>query len=111
MYHSLAYLANGDVADLGENAGGNSVQEFNMGKKRGSFVLKYDTGDQIADIVRVYDCIKSEISPSKIIWQINEASDGLKSVDIPFNNSIITVEVIGGGNIDSIWEYFVECPN
>lgn len=92
------------------NAGGNSVKEFNLIKNNGTFMFTYNTGDTHADIIRIYDCSKQNMNKEQPIWSINEASGGDKFLSLDFTNQIITVEVIGGGNIQSIWWYLVECP-
>jgi hypothetical protein len=92
------------------NAGGNSVKEFDLIKNKGAFVFTYNTGDTHADIIRIYDCSKFDINNKQPIWSIDEASGGDKSLTIGFTSQIITVEVIGGGNLQSIWKYHVKCP-
>ena len=92
------------------NAGGNSIKEFNLIKNKGAFVFTYNTGDTHADIIKIYDCSKLNMYNEQPIWSINEASGGDKNLTLNFTNQIITVEVIGGGNIQSIWRYHVECP-
>lgn len=93
-----------------DNAGGNSIKEFDLKQDRGEFVFAYDTGDTHPDIINIYDCPKSEIIKNQPVWSINEASVINKYVTLNFNSRIITVEVIGGGNTKSIWKYNVQCP-
>lgn len=92
------------------NAGGNSIKEFDLKQDSGEFVFTYNTGNRYADIIKIYDCPENEMNSKTPIWSIDEASGGDKSVNIRFTNRIITVEVIGGGNLESIWGYLVDCP-
>lgn len=94
-----------------DNAGGNSIKEFDLKQDRGEFVFAYDTGDTHPDIINIYDCAKTEINRNQPVWSVNEASVIVKYVTLKFSNRIITVEVIGGGNTMSIWEYNVQCPD
>ncbi len=91
-------------------AGGNSIKEFDLKQDSGSFTFMYYTGEVHADLINIYNCSKSEKSKKNLIWSINEASIIKKYVPINFSSRIITVEVIGGGNIKSVWSYYVECP-
>jgi hypothetical protein len=93
-----------------DDAGGNSIKEFDLKKSKGEFMFSYNTGDTHADIIRIYDCPISDMNKKQPIWGINEASGAKKSLIIDFKSQIITVEVIGGGNVQSIWRYLVECP-
>lgn len=93
-----------------DNAGGNSIKEFDLKQDRGEFVFTYDTGDTHPDIINIYDCAKSEINKNQPVWSVNEASVINKYVTLKFSSRIITVEVIGGGNIKSMWKYNVQCP-
>lgn len=103
----IEYCNSGGDAD---DAGGNSIREFDLKQSKGKFVFKYNTGDVHADIINIYDGPQKEINKNNLIWSFNETSGGIKSVEIPFSSRIITIEVIGGGNVQSIWQYFVECP-
>lgn len=91
-------------------AGGNSIREFDLKQNKGEFVFQYDTGNVHADIIRIYDGPRNKMDDKPPIWQIDEASGRTKFVNIAFTNRIITIEVIGGGNEHSVWQYLVECP-
>lgn len=93
-----------------DNAGGNSIKEFDLKQDKGGFVFAYHTGDLHADIIKIYDCPKSEIMNNQPIWSVNEASGREKYVAIKFSSRIVTIQVVGGGNTQSIWQYVVECP-
>lgn len=94
-----------------DDSGGNSIKEYDMSQNSGQFVFDYNTGLKIPDIINIYDCSISNINSSKLIWSFNNYTGGDAHETIKFNNRIITVEVIGGGNINSVWSYRVNCPD
>ena len=93
-----------------DDAGGNSIREFDLQQTSGNFMFSYNTGDIHPDLINIYDGPRDVMRNSSPIWTANEATQGVKSVSIPFTNRIVTIEVIGGGNTLSIWEYYVDCP-
>ncbi len=90
--------------------GGNSIKEYDMAQNSGTFVFDYNTGVIHPDFINIYNGKKEEINPSNLIWSFNDVTKGKKYKTIKFNSRIITVEVIGGGNTESIWSYLVNCP-
>ena len=101
---------NCDSGGDADDAGGNSIKEFDLQQTSGNFMFTYNTGDIHADLINIYDGPRDVMQNSSPIWSANEATAGTKSVSIPFTNRIVTIEVIGGGNTLSIWEYYVDCP-
>lgn len=98
----------GGDADL---TGGSSIKEYDMSQNSGSFTFEYNTGGKFPDNINIYNCGINEIENSKIIWSFNNVTGGNRFNNINFSNRIITVEVIGGGNVNSEWSYLVNCPD
>lgn len=94
-----------------DSSGGNSIKEFDLKKINSSFIFEYYTGGIHPDIINIYNCSREEISLNNPIWSFNSTTskDG-ESAIINYSEKIITIEVIGGGNTESVWEYFVNCP-
>jgi hypothetical protein len=99
-----------DTGGDASKEGDDSVKEFDLKQSYGNFTFRYYTGDTHADEIMIFDCPKSEINYNDPIWVVDETTDDPKSVSLTFSNRIITVVVNGRGNLNSIWEYVVECP-
>ena len=93
-----------------DDAGANVVQEFNLGQNSGDFVFQYYTGNMIPDIINIYDTTQENIFISAPIWSFNDITPYTQEVTLYFTNQIITVEVIGGNNKESLWAFEVSCP-
>jgi hypothetical protein len=87
----------------------NSIMEWNMGEKKGTFLFEYYT-DTVADKIEVFQGRKQDIDNLQPIFKYTGAT-GLKVWEeepITYNgSSIITVKVTG----NSTWNYIVNCPN
>lgn len=93
-----------------QRQGSNSPESFifDMGKDGGSFLLEYDTGNLIADLIVVYD---GDTRNSKEIFRFYGITDtGIRNEVIQFTGKSILVDIIPDQSPDTYWSVKVNCP-
>jgi len=81
------------------------IGNFKMGQHGGSFRLSYDTYS-IPDKITIYD---GKTKDGEVLYTWQGGSNGTKTENVYFNESIITVEVIGLG-VGTAWDFLINCP-
>lgn len=83
------------------------VRHFSMGQKGGKFVFEYNT-ENVPDEITIYD---GPDTTGKVIFHYPMGGTrSLKTATVEFDNSVITVKVVGG-EPGTVWNYRVNCPN
>lgn len=80
---------------------------FQMGKKSGSFLFKYDT-QNVPDTITIYDGPNTN---GKVIFTYGGSSVNPKETIIKFNQSIITIKIKTlDPTRETYWNFIVNCP-
>jgi len=81
------------------------VGYFDMGQKSGSFIFQYETYT-VPDKITIYE---GKGTSGKVLFTYSGGTDGWRDVVVNFNESIITVEIIGQ-EYGTSWAFQVNCP-
>jgi hypothetical protein len=100
---SMKQLTCNDPSTSGGDAG--YIGNVQMKQKSGSFMFQYDTYS-VPDKITIYDGYDTR---GNIVFTYSGGTSGNKSSTVNFNESIITVEVIGLEKGTS-WKFLVNCP-
>ncbi len=88
-------------------------QQFNMGKKSGTFTITFDTGTACSDCIDVYNHNPGEdpLTAVKVFSSGQVVSNGKRTETVTFSHgSVITVIVTTGPTDGSFWDYHISCP-
>jgi len=96
------------ICDSKSISGGEAgyIGNVQMNKKSGSFMFEYNTYT-IPDKITIYEGYDTR---GKAIFTYEGGTKGLVQEDVTFNESVITVEVIGLG-AGTEWVFLVNCPD